>query len=100
MSLLDDPVTRSDVAIERIVMEEVGGGCFTPLGIYCRNGHLIASVLSLDGTREVRVEHDIATVTEARDRGRELHNEARELIKEAYTLLGIRTRDDGTGGCK
>ena len=46
MSLLDDPVTRSDVGIERAVMEEVGGGCFTPLGIYCRNGHLIASVLS------------------------------------------------------
>jgi hydroxymethylbilane synthase len=100
MSLLDDQVTRSDVAIERVVMEEVGGGCFTPLGIYCRNGHLIASVLSLDGTREVRVEHDIATVAEARDRGRELHNAARELIKEAYTLFDIPTRDDGTGGSK
>lgn len=98
MSLLDDPVTRSDVGIERAVMEEVGGGCFTPLGIYCRNGHLIASVLSLDGTREVRVEHDIRTVAEARDRGRELHHEARELIKEAYTLLGISTGDVGTGG--
>jgi hydroxymethylbilane synthase len=98
MSLLDDPVTRLDVAIERVVMEEVGGGCFTPLGIYCRNGHLIASVLSLDGTREVRVEHDIRTLSEARDRGRELHNEARDLIKEAYTLLGISTRDEGKGG--
>jgi hydroxymethylbilane synthase len=100
LSLLDDPVTRSDVAIERVVMEEVGGGCFTPLGIYCRNGHLIASVLSLDGTREVRVEYDIASVAEARDRGRELHNEARDLIKEACTLLGISMRDEGTGGSK
>ncbi len=100
MSLLDDPVTRSDVAIERAVMEEVGGGCFTPLGIYCRNGHLIASVLSLDGTREVRVDHDIRTVAEARERGRELHTEARDLIKEAYTLLGISTREIGAGGSK
>ncbi|MEI6841850.1 MAG: hydroxymethylbilane synthase [Methanomicrobiales archaeon] len=100
MSLLDDPVTRSDVAIERAVMEEVGGGCFTPLGIYCRNGHLIASVLSLDGTREVRVEHDVRTVAEARDRGVEIHNEARELIKEAYTQLGISMRDEGAGGNK
>jgi hydroxymethylbilane synthase len=100
MSLLDDPVTRSDVAVERVVMEEVGGGCFTPLGIYCRNGHLMASVLSLDGTREVRVDHDIRTVAEARDRGRELHNEARDLIKEAYTLLGISTTPEGKGEIK
>jgi len=98
MSLLDDPVTRSDVAIERAVMEEVGGGCFTPLGVYCKGGHLVASVLSLDGTREVRVEHDIGTVAEARVRGRELHNQAHELIKEAYTLLGISIKDEGKGG--
>lgn len=93
LSLLDDPVTRSDVAIERAVMEELGGGCFTPLGIYCRNGHLIGSVLSLDGTREVRVEHDISSVAEARQRGRDFHKDARELIREAYTILGISSRE-------
>ena len=49
LSALDHPETRKDVAIERAVMEQVGAGCFTPMGIYCKEGHLIAEVLSLDG---------------------------------------------------
>ena len=48
---LDDPQTRMDVGIERIILEEVGGGCFTPQGIYCRDGHVIAEILALDGSR-------------------------------------------------
>ena len=51
LSVLDDSTTRGDVAIERAVMEQLGGGCYTPQGIFCREGHLIAEVLSLDGTR-------------------------------------------------
>ena len=38
LSSLDHPQTRTDVAIERAVMEQLGGGCFTPLGIYCPGG--------------------------------------------------------------
>src|SRR5512139_2985464 len=47
LSTLDHPQTRTDVAIERGAMEQLGGGCFTPLGIYCNKGYLIAEVLSL-----------------------------------------------------
>jgi len=90
MSLLDDPVTRQDVAMERAVMEQVGGGCYTPFGVYCRNGHLIAEVLSLDGTCEVRIDDDVASVEQARERGRELRVRARSLIREAYTALGLK----------
>ncbi|WP_298667592.1 hydroxymethylbilane synthase [uncultured Methanofollis sp.] len=86
---LDDTQTRMDVGIERVIMEEVGGGCFTPQGIYCQDGHLIAEVLSLDGSRDVRVEEDIATLDEARDCGRKLRTDAGDLIKEAYRQLGI-----------
>jgi hydroxymethylbilane synthase len=95
MSLLDDPVTRQDVAMERAVMEQVGGGCYTPLGVYCRNGHLIAEVLSLDGTCEVRIEHDVTSLEQARERGRELRVRARDLIREAFTALGM--KDDAGG---
>ena len=70
-------------------MEQLGGGCFTPLGIYCRAGHLIAEVLSLDGTRAERIETDVKTIEEAREQGRQLRARAQGLIDEAYKQLGI-----------
>ena len=98
LSLLDDPVTRSDVAIERAVMEEVGGGCFTPLGIYCKAGHLIISALSLDGLREIRREENVDSLAEARRIGKEFRTEAWELIEEAYRTLGIQPVKDKNAG--
>jgi len=89
LSALDHPQTRTDVAIERAVMEQLGGGCFTPLGIYCRAGHLIAEVLSLDGQRTERIETDIKTIEQAREQGRQLRAGAQDLIDEAYKKLGI-----------
>jgi hydroxymethylbilane synthase len=89
LSALDHPHTRTDVMIERAVMEQLGGGCFTPLGIYCRSGHLIAEVLSLDGTRGERIEMDVKTIDEAREHGRQLRARAQGLIDEAYKQLGI-----------
>ena len=89
LSALDHPQTRTDVAVERAVMEQLGGGCFTPLGIYCRAGHLIAEVLSLDGQRTERIETDIKTIEEAREQGRQLRAKAQDLIDDAYKKLGI-----------
>ena len=89
LSALDHPETRTDVLIERAVMEQLGGGCYTPLGIYCRAGHLIAEVLSLDGTRTERIEMDVKTIDEAREQGRLLKGKAQDLIDEAFTQLGL-----------
>jgi hydroxymethylbilane synthase len=89
LSALDHPQTRTDVAIERAVMEQLGGGCFTPLGIYCRAGHLVAEVLSLDGKRTERIETDVQGIEQARDLGRQLHEKAKDLIDDAYRKLGI-----------
>jgi hydroxymethylbilane synthase len=89
LSALDHPQTRTDVAFERAVMEQLGGGCFTPLGIYCRAGHLIAEVLSLDGKRTERIETDVQSIEQARDLGRQLHMKAKDLIDDAYQKLGI-----------
>lgn len=89
LSALDHPESRTDVAIERAVMEQLGGGCFTPLGIFCKSGHLIAEVLSLDGTRTERIEVDIPTIEVAREEGRKLKATAQGLIDDAYKQLGI-----------
>ncbi|MCU0632549.1 MAG: hydroxymethylbilane synthase [Methanolinea sp.] len=87
---LDHSGTRRDVHLERIVMEEVGGGCFTPQGVYCRDGHLLAEILSLDGRRAVRRETDLASPDEARAFGHSLREEALALIQEAYMRLGLK----------
>ena len=89
LSEIDHPATRFDTGVERAVMEEVGGGCFTPQGIYCTTGHLTGEILSLDGDRQVRIEEDVASLEEARIFGRALGREGRELIREAYTRLGM-----------
>lgn len=87
---LDHQNTRRDVTFERVVMEEVGGGCFTPQGIYCRNGHVKAEILSLDGCRRVRREGDLSSFEDASTFGRELRRDALELIQEAYMTLGLK----------
>lgn len=87
---LDHPATRRDVLFERVVMEEVGGGCFTPQGVYCRNGHIIAEILSLDGNRRVRREATLCSVEDARSFGTMIRKDARDLIQEAYMKLGLK----------
>lgn len=90
LSGLDDPVTRKDVAAERAVMEQLGGGCFTPLGIYCRSGHLVAEVLSLDGKRTERIETNVSSLDKAREQGRVLRGRAQDLILDAQAALKVK----------
>jgi hydroxymethylbilane synthase len=90
LSALDDPGTRTDVAAERAVMEQLGGGCFTPLGIYCHSGHLIAEVLSPDGSRTERIETDVQTLEKAREQGRILRDRAADLIAAAHAALKVK----------
>ena len=80
---LNDEQTAFDTAAERAVMEEIGGGCFTPYGIYCQGGRLAAEVLSLDGTKSCRVDGLVSSVEEARGVGREIRERAVDLIEEA-----------------
>ena len=86
---LEDPVSRRDTMLERAVMEELGGGCFTPIGCWCRDGRLIAEVLSLDGDRWVRRETSLDGEEAARAFGQALRVEAADLIREAYDRLRL-----------
>ncbi len=89
LSVIDHPQTRLDSEVERAVMEEIGGGCFTPQGVFCEEGFLIAEVLSLDGSRYERVEDNGDSVEEGRLIGKKLKNISWDLIEEARQTLGL-----------
>jgi len=95
LSGLDHTPTRRDVMAERAVIGELGAGCFTPVGVYCRDGHLIAEVLSLDGKRTERVEEDIADTDAARACGRRLAEKAGDLLAEARGTAGVKDAAEG-----
>ena len=89
VSKIDDPGTRMDTMLERRVMEMIGGGCFTPLGIYCKDRLMIAEVLSLEGDRHFRLERLVSDIDDADRFGLEVRERAGDLIREAYERLGI-----------
>ena len=89
LSKLHDQQSGRDPAIERVVMEEIGGGCFTPQGIYCKHGNLTAEVLSLDGTQYERIVERVASLDHAHEIGRDLKKRATPLIEEARKTLKI-----------
>lgn len=87
--VLEDPASRRDTLLERAVMEELGGGCFTPIGCWCRDGRLVAEVLSLDGDRWVRREASLRDEASARAFGRAFRDETADLVREAYERLRL-----------
>jgi hydroxymethylbilane synthase len=89
LATIDDEISRTDTLIERAVMEEIGGGCYTPLGIFCKDCHLITEVLSLEGDRVFRLEQKISDLDQAHAFGTEIRKRGRELIDEAYLRLGL-----------
>ncbi|NLO78661.1 MAG: hydroxymethylbilane synthase [Methanomicrobiales archaeon] len=97
LSALDHPQTRLDTEVERAVMEEIGGGCFTPQGVFCESGFLIAEVLALDGSRYERVEDNGDSVEEGRLAGKKLRNISWDLIEEARQTLGLSCTDQSRG---
>ena len=86
---LNHEQTEKDANVERVVMEEIGGGCYTPQGVYCENGFLIAEVLSLDGKRWERIEDDGSSIEEGRLIGQKLRSIGYEIIEEAKMSLGL-----------
>jgi len=85
----NDPATEIDALWERAVMEEVGGGCFIPMGCHSVQGKMVAEILALDGTRTVRIEGSIATLMGAREFGTRLQGQAKGLIEDAKRRLGV-----------
>ena len=61
---LDDAATRAAVELERGVLEAVGGGCHTPLGVYARDGVVDAFLSKADGADARRVTRRGASAVE------------------------------------
>ena len=88
---LDHPRTRVETTAERVVLEELGGGCVAPMGAYAvlEGGYVHTSVrvLSEDGTEEVAATRDLPVERHpeaARDLAAELADDgAAELIERA-----------------
>jgi hydroxymethylbilane synthase len=91
---VDHPQTRVEVTVERTILNELGGGCVAPVGIYARlQGEVVtttARVLARDGTEEV---------ADSRELPVERHGEAAvdfaaDLASEGATELIDRARRD------
>ncbi len=56
----DDRKTRVEVTAERIILDEIGGGCIAPMGVRAdlvgEDIDIITEVLSLDGDEVIRVQ--------------------------------------------
>ena len=63
--MIDHPQSRIETEVERIVTSKVEGGCIVPVGSFARmvdegkGIHVLAEVLSLDGSEHVRVDEVI-----------------------------------------
>lgn len=94
---LDDLPTRAETMIERRILETVGGGCVVPVAIHARvsdeKARVVAEVLSLDGTKFVRIDEVIPSgdLERASELGRRLLEKGgRALVDEAVKAVGKR----------
>ncbi|WP_049902428.1 hydroxymethylbilane synthase [Halococcus agarilyticus] len=89
--VLDHPRTRVETTVERVVLEELGGGCVAPMGAHAviqgEYVRVAVRVLSRDGTEEVAATRDLPIErhpTAARELAAELADRgAADLIDEA-----------------
>ncbi|MFB6147003.1 MAG: hydroxymethylbilane synthase [Halobacteriaceae archaeon] len=93
---LDHPRTRVETTAERTVLEAVGGGCVSPIGVYAvvqgTAVHVQAGVYGPDGDRSVTASRDLP-VEEYADAARDL---ADDLLADGADAL-IEGGDGGAG---
>ncbi len=86
VSFMNDEKTALEAEVERAVIRELGIGCAVPAGIYARyegKVRLICQILSVDGTKEVRIDEELnpnTAVEEAKEIARNLKEEIKHLI--------------------
>ncbi|MFC7026637.1 hydroxymethylbilane synthase [Halomicroarcula sp. GCM10025324] len=95
-SSIDHPRTRVETTVERTILEELGGGCVAPLGVYAtlQGGvvHTNVRVLARDGDEEIRSSRDLPAerhVEAAQDYAAELAGQG------AADLIAAAKRDSG-----
>ncbi|MGZ4928122.1 MAG: hydroxymethylbilane synthase [Halobacteriota archaeon] len=99
---INDEQTFIEGMVERIIMEELGGGCLAPLGILAQREHecvkVVAEVLSLDGKRIVHLSDRIPIDSYERD-AKEFAQQVKEdgaasLIAEAVASFSALPKNE------
>jgi hydroxymethylbilane synthase len=88
---IDHPPTRVETTVERVVLDDLGGGCIAPIGVHARlQGEYIrvhARVQSTDGVEEASASRDLAIenhIEAARELAADLRDQGgAELIEAA-----------------
>lgn len=101
---VDHPLSRVETTVERVILEEIGGGCIAPIGIHAtvrgENVHVAVAVFDRDGEERVGGTRELPIreyVVEARRFGEALCDEgAAALVEEARELsdAGAVSRQD------
>jgi len=98
--VLDHPPTRVATSVERIVLDELGGGCVAPIGVHAdvrgRVVHTVVRILSQDGTEEVAATSDLP-IERHPEAAREL---AADLRERGGADLIQRAKRDGPDDAK
>jgi hydroxymethylbilane synthase len=93
--IIDHPPTRVATSVERIVLDELGGGCVAPIGVHAvvqgAVVHTVVRVLSRDGTEEVAATRDLPVERHPSAAG-EFAADLRE--EGAATLIEAARRED------
>ncbi len=89
ISPLDDKKTRIATSYERIVMEIIGGGCFTPFGCFCDGEEMFLEVLSLEGDRHVFSTQKIGSEKDLIEIANSFKIDSLSLISEAAERLKL-----------
>jgi hydroxymethylbilane synthase len=101
---LDDPQTRVETTVERTILEELGGCCVAPIGVYAQMEggvvHTNVRVLSQEGEEEVTAGRDLPVerhIEAAQELAAELADRgADDLIAEAKRDSGAADDDAST----
>jgi hydroxymethylbilane synthase len=89
--VLDHPRSRVETTVERTVLDELGGGCIAPIGVFAvLQGRVVRTtvrVLAQDGSEEVTASRDLPVerhISAAREFAQDLGDRgARDLIEQA-----------------
>lgn len=95
---VDHPLSRVETTVERIILEEIGGGCIAPIGIHAtvrgENVHVAVAVFDQEGSDRVGGTRELPV----REYGEAAREFGEELCEKGAARLVAEARESGAGG--
>jgi hydroxymethylbilane synthase len=96
--IVDHPLSRVETSVERIILDEIGGGCIAPIGIHAtvrgENVHVAVAVFDQEGTERVGGTRELPI----REYGRAASQYGKALCEEGAARLVAEARAAEAGG--